>query len=434
MGHQPLRVPGLPIYVEQVVNGQGGSPVIGIKHSSQDRQEAVMFRQSLEADLTAWLQQKMPQRPSDHVLALCFRQLRIGEAPRASTRNLTPAIGTVAIDVFERLPDGYHFVRQIASHSSGGIESTYLPSYLLAQLLQRSLMQLADTDWTRPRQQPALSLAQLTAPVPAKASSRAAILRASAPRRGVYFSFEQFLTNRPDTTTRLSLDTLRSDAKGWEGTIRLQPTVYRSNGQRVGKHEVWGYSDGRQAYLRHNNSYRALTRQGDFFTFVGPAPHKEVITMSSPQPMGMGTGTTTVPAQGYFNNDNSSPPVAYALDMRSGLGLPYPRPGQPPRADTAFVYVYRPLGGQAEARSVLVDDREVGQLRPGQFLEVTCTGLTRPMRVSTGTPGGPALLFLPDAATANYLKLVSSSAISPWQYMLPRQGEAEVDALEKQRK
>ncbi|GAA4370856.1 hypothetical protein GCM10023185_45730 [Hymenobacter saemangeumensis] len=431
IAHQPLRVPGLPVYVEQVLNGQTGSPAIGVVHhkfyNSQNRQEAVMFRKSLEADLTEWLHRKMPQRPTDQVLALYIRHLHVGEKSANSTT------GSLTADVYLKLADGYHFVRQIAGHTeSQGIETTYTPSYLLALLVQRSLLQLAGTDWAKASQQPALTLTQLGTHVP-PSQPRPAVLRVAAPRRGVYFSFEQFLNNRPDTTAFLRPDTLASNASGWEGTIRLQPGIFQGNGQRAPKRDVWGYSDGRQAFVRQNNTYRALTRQGTFYTFVGPAPHEEQYTVTNMTPTGPVT-TTTGRGSLFGADDNSSPPILYALDMSSGLAVPYPTPGQPIRADTAYVYVYRPLGGPAEARIVWLNNREVGRLRPGEFLELTCIVAGRAVRLRTDLPGDPALLFLPDASSANYLKLLPGTARSPWRYMPPRAGEAEVDALEKLRR
>ena len=58
----------------------------------------------------------------------------------------------------------------------------------------------------------------------------------------------------------------------------------------------------------------------------------------------------------------------------------------------------------------------------------------RVLRLAVDTPAGPALLLVPDAAAANYVKLSDEATPTPWQWVPPRQGEAEVDALEKRGK
>lgn len=53
---------------------------------------------------------------------------------------------------------------------------------------------------------PARALDQLAADVPLR-TQLAPILRQARPRAGVYYSFEQFLANRPDTTAQVRFDT-----------------------------------------------------------------------------------------------------------------------------------------------------------------------------------------------------------------------------------
>ena len=53
---------------------------------------------------------------------------------------------------------------------------------------------------------------------------------------------------------------------------------------------------------------------------------------------------------------------------------------------------------------------------------------------AVGTPGGAALLLVPNAAAANYIRLGDDPVATPWQWMPRRQGEAKVDALDRLRK
>ncbi|WP_216726639.1 hypothetical protein [Hymenobacter siberiensis] len=72
----------------------------------------------------------------------------------------------------------------------------------------------------------------------------------------------------------------------------------------------------------------------------------------------------------------------------------------------------------------------MGQLQPGAFLELTWRHLGDIVRLSLNSPNGPTLLLGPSTTIANYVKLRSGAALTPWQVVPATQGEAEVDALE----
>ena len=438
MSNQTIDVPNRTFYVEQVLDGRPGKPVIGTAyHGLRNQQTVVLFRQGMESELTALLRQQLPSRPTDHSVVLCVRQFRVSEVVNGFTEQ---ANADVAADVYAHLPDGYHYVRSVADHTSErALETTARHSPNLALLLNRCLMQLANVDWEKARQRPARSLAQLATDHPPVAL-RPAILTVARPRAGVYHSFESFLANRPDTTVRLRLDTVRVNAVGWEGTTLLRASAHHADGKRVAAREVWGFSDGSHVYLRQRHPpygqsvYYPLARQHDFFTFIGPAPLNVAAMNQRALGHAVKPGGMTGKSAPNGSEDDSRQPVAYALDMRTGQTALLSIPGQSQRADTAFLYVYRPMGGPPEAQRLLLNDKEVGQLQPGQYLELACPHYGSPVRLSLGKVGGPTLMAVPNTAAANYVRLSANSALSPWQWMPTRQGEAEVDALEKQRK
>ncbi|MFD2720848.1 hypothetical protein ACFST9_19155 [Hymenobacter monticola] len=441
---QTLSLPARTLYVEQVVDGRAGRPAIGmIYRGMHDKQAPVLFRQSLEAELGAWLQQQLPKRPTDHAVVLCVRQLGVTETVRGTAKGAIASANLVA-DIYAHRPDGYHFVRTVADQASDrGIGDNGNHAQHLAAVLQSSLSQVLATDWARP--QPARSLAQLVADKP-QGMARPAILRAAAPRRGLYFSLGQFLANEPDTTAEMRIDTVGAHgvtmllepdmpsgkSSEWKGTTVLRGRMRTSQGDRIPAKEVWGFSDGRQAYFRQINYYRPLTRQGDFYTFVGAAP----LDVTAANRRAANNASRAAMASGYYDNGpdgNTGQPIVYSLDLRTGQAVPFPAPGQVVKRDTAFVYVYRPLGGAPEPQRVLLNDHQIGKLRPGESLEIPWPHFGRAMRIGMGTAGGPALLLAPSTTTATYIRLWPTSAFTPWQLMPARQGEAEVDALEKRR-
>jgi hypothetical protein len=203
---------------------------------------------------------------------------------------------------------------------------------------------------------------------------------------------------------------------------------------------IWGFCDGRQVFVKYNKLFYPLMRQGSFFTFVAEAPldqlHAEALAQSQARTamiggmVGAALARTNMP-------DHTAEPMAYGLDMATGAMGPFPALGTPLRTDTAYVYLYRPAQA-AEARpvGVLVDGRDVGVLRPGQYLEVPWTRFGKPMRLClNGVPvANPCQLLVPNAAQLNYLKIDSSRNGPAWQWMPPRQGAADLDELDKLRK
>ncbi|MDO7854283.1 hypothetical protein [Hymenobacter convexus] len=435
---QTILLPERDWYVAQVIDARPGQSAIGvINHGISNKQRAVLFEQGLVPELTAWLQQQAPRADPNHAVVLCVRQLRVGELVDGKSWGGTSSADLVA-DVYAAHPDGYHFVRNVADRiSAPGVSLDFEHSVRLATLLGNCLRQLAVVDWAAADKRPARTLAQLATDRPQAA--RPAIARVGAPRRGVYFTVDDFLANQPDTLTRLQLDTLRANtlaagsASEWRGTMVLKVHARSATGSRVPGREVWGFSDGRQAYVRQLNFYRPLTRQADCYTFVGAAP----IDMMAMNQRNKKLLENSLAGLGHFGgnmNDQTGQPMVYSLDLRTGLVAPFLTPGQPLRKDTAFVYVYRPASAPDAAQRVFLNDHEVGQLRPGEYLELPWPHLGRPMRLSMGTLGGPATLAVPSTATANYVKLLNASATSPWQWMPARQGEADVDALERRGK
>jgi hypothetical protein len=430
LSSQLIILPVRTMHVEQVLDGRAaGTTSVGMVYRGlQNRPALVEFRRGLGPEMTEWMQRRLPATAGDHAVVLCVRQLRVSEVMVPLGEQ---AKAELALDVYVHLPDGYHFVRRLSGHyQQPGLEATALHAPNVARVLQNCLQLLASAPWQLAAQQPALRLEQLATDKPATLALPP-VLRAALPAPGIYRTPAQFLANEPDTTLSLRTDTLHSRTPGWEGTTRVRPVGRTRQGSRVPLREVWGFSDGRQAYIRHGNAFRLLARQDDFYTFVSGAPLDVQVAQRR---------TSNTVMYGALGNlltsdadDMTGRPSVYALDVRTGQTGPFPLPGQATPMDTAFVYVYRPAGGATEARRLLVNNQEVGWLRPGEFLEVPCLYLGRAVRFSLDQPDGPALLVVPDARAANYVRLTTQPT-AYWEWMPARLGTADVDALEQLRK
>ncbi|NML65577.1 hypothetical protein HHL22_10205 [Hymenobacter sp. RP-2-7] len=447
----PMPLVDCPVAVEQVLDGRGQQAAIGFVYRGLgNKPAAVLFKRGLGPELTDYLHAQLATRAADHPVVLCLRQLRVSEE-LGSLREQANA--DLAADVYEHLPDGYHFVQSVGAHTSAhGLDLTSEHASHLAQLLAQCLNQLTQADWPAVTARPALPLAQLPADAPAslgpagRRSPGAAILR-EAPRRGIYHGFEQFLANRPDTTLAFQLDTLQLRHKSalatrkWLGVARVRP-LPTQRGTALPA-ELWGFSTGQQLFVRHHQHYFPLMRQGSFFTFVGEAPvdleyaHARAEAQGHAMMMAGAVGAGVAPVRA---TDHTAEPMAYAVDMRTGGLAPFPglNAGDPFRLDTAYVYVYRPAAptpGPAAVR-VLLNDQVAGSLGPGEYLELPWPAYARPLRLRLeGLPGpSPCQYLVPNARRRNYLRLTPTTPAQAWQWVAPAQGEADLDELDRLRK
>jgi hypothetical protein len=272
------------------------------------------------------------------------------------------------------------------------------------------------------------------------------------PRRGFYFRLDQFLTNRPDTFSTLVVDTIarrhqsRLAAVQWRQVARVRPLAAIAGHPGKLPADLWGFSDGQQAFVRYEKQFFPLVRQGNAFTFVGEAPVDQIHALAQAQRqtsagvIGGAIGGALVAATPGSIPDHTAEPMAYGLDLRTGAIGPYPGLHTTLRPDTAYVYVYQmpqtqPVGaGTAGSVGVVVEGREAGVLRPGKYLEVPWARFGKPLRMClTGLPlANACLLLVPNTSQLNYLKLDATNPRQLWQWVPAAQGAADLDELDKQ--
>jgi hypothetical protein len=259
----------------------------------------------------------------------------------------------------------------------------------------------------------------------------------------LYYCFDQFLANRPDTSQNFLLDTLRRRkysnrlaTEQWRHVARVQPLGRAS----ATLPDLWGFSDGQQVFVKYEKRFYPLMRQENFFTFVGEAPLDHFYQEAQGQAMGraglvagamgMALARTNVP-------DHTAEPMAYGLDMGTGAVGPCPSLRTPLRPDTAYVYIYRPAqAGGTETVQVLVNGHEIGALRAGQYLEVPWAHFGKPLQLClNGVAGDKSCQYVvPNASQLNYLKINPATETHAWQWMLPAKGSADLNDLDRRTK
>lgn len=442
--NQLLDVPLRAVVVAQVLDGRPGAPPLGIAYRGVGgKSAAIAFRQGLGSELTAFAQSQLPARPTDHAVVLCVRRLHLSETLGGTKEQ---AAADLTADVYERLPDGYHFVQPVAAQANTlGREVTYYHAAHLVQMLSQCLSQLTQADWSAAARRPARTLSQLPADVPAASGLRAAVLR-EVPRRGIYLRFDQFLANRPDTSVAFHLDTLKRHYRSplartlWLGVPRVRPQAARGTDPSAAFASMWGFCDGQRMYARYDKEFYPLMRQRNYFTFVGEAPVDQFHAAAKAEAqgraalmagiVGVGVARTNVP-------DHSGEPMAYSIDMSTGASNLYPGLKNSLHSDTAFVYIYRPAPAVgSNVVTVSVNGQEQGTLCAGQYLEVAWAKFGKPLRLClSGVVGALSCQYLvPNTGQINYLRINAPTATYPWQWMPAAQGSADLDELDKRSK
>ncbi|NVO32679.1 hypothetical protein [Hymenobacter lapidiphilus] len=450
VSRQTINLPSRTVHVEQVVDGRPGKPPIGMVYRGLDnRSKLIVFRRGLEAELTDLLRQQLPARPDDHAIVLCLRQLRVGEQLNGLTEK---ASADLAADVYEHLPDGYHFVRSVSAYTSArALETTSLHAEHVALLLQKCLEQLTTHNWAERTAGPALTLAQLPTDVPtisatATAGAGPAILR-EIPRPGVYYTFEQFLANTPAPELSASTDTVAFGFGPpqarllWLGIPRLRVKILNEKNQSQPTKQVWGFSDGRQLFVQHQKRFFPLHRHRNFFTFVGEAPpdvaYMQARATGSAAVVGglAGALLTSGMAAGI---DHSAEPMGYAVDMRTGAAGQFPNPllPAPHRTDTAYIYMYRYADTSTAPVSFSLDNQTVGPLPVREYLEIPWPDPGQMLRLCLELPGLPCQLIIPNPAGLNYLRVTANGGATKrpiCEWVSTQQGEADLNEIDRQR-
>jgi hypothetical protein len=194
---------------------------------------------------------------------------------------------------------------------------------------------------------------------------------------------------------------------------------------------IWGFSDGQSLFVRHEENFFPLQRQGRFFTTVGNAsPNTQSTRVAKTD--SEWSRSLLVPVATTLDV-----PVGYAVDMRSGQLERYPGLRAPTRPDTAYVYVYRPARAAGPPRvQVWLNGRQAGALRPGEYLELPWPYFATLFNLCLATDGGGSACqyLMPDVTRPNFLRVTLSPESPLWQWVPAAQGLADLDELDKHQK
>lgn len=364
---QTLAVPERNFYIASVVDARPQQANIGwVQRGLVNVRTPAALRNGLAPELTTFLQQQLPQRPTDQPLLLRVQQLAISEHTGTFSEQ---ALAQVTLDYLVQQADGYHLALSTTEAvESSGMEVTAQHPKNIAKALQQSLGRLATVQWEAVAG-PALTLEEVQNPHGALANETVdyPVLTATTPQPGIYRDFLQFRNDTPETTTVFVVDRKPRTSANWAGTSEILPyAVNIANGQRTALRNVWGFSDGQQIFVLHNRHYFPLERQGNGFGFTG-------YSLADPGAVGAASVVGGLVGAGIAAAATSGKPTPYVVDMRTGRISDAYTPVSRPQADTTHLIIYRRPGGSKESVAVSVNGQTVGELSGAAYLDVPWT-------------------------------------------------------------
>ncbi len=421
-----LDLPNRAVHVEQVLDGRPRRGSIGTVHRglSNIRQPADL-QPNVPQALTAWVQGQLPARPTDHPVVLVLRLLQLNESIGAFSEKSSI---DVAVDVYARLADGYHYVLSAAELvENKGLETTAQHPANLALALQRCLAQCQSVGWDKLPPQPARTLADLQQlGRPTVAALPYPALVDSVRPKGYYPTFLAFRNNQPVAEPALSTVATPRTAKGWEGTQEVAPVLATAAGPPAALRNAWGFSDGQQAYIWHNRHYLPLTRAGNTFRFVsftGPDPG----AVSTAGFLGGAVGGAIAAAA------TTGKPGDFTLDMVTGTVSPFAEGSGPAPADTALVYVYRRASSTPGPVQVLLNGKVVAELEAWQSVAIPYTDKVHEVSLCLQSAPGRCTAFIPTFGAASYVEIgrtVTDPAKPPLELVPVKKGVFDLRVLQ----
>lgn len=91
-------------------------------------------------------------------------------------------------------------------------------------------------------------------------------IKSETPQRGVYLLYSEFLANSPSITDSFYVRESPRTQAVWQGTVSVQPRYVEKN-KKVKK--VWGFSDGKQAYIFNELEFFPIEIEENDMVFYG---------------------------------------------------------------------------------------------------------------------------------------------------------------------
>lgn len=424
--------PAAPAYVARVLDARPYHTALGYTKASSELAQPLMFRDELTTAMQSYFTRFAPGQPQALPLVLRLTKLETDEETRyLSTAKVTATMEAV---LFAPQPDGtYRAVASFAQrlqHPISGGPGAALASHtanLAALFLKAAVVGADQAAWLAPG--PSYSLAQLAAVVPPTASPSLPV--PGAPRKpGFYYSWAEFSADTPGEPGMPEVEINPLAGSQWVGDADIKPYHLR-NGKRVLATDVWGFSDGEQAYIRQGRDFYQLRPHENDYIFFGRSG-TDALTHSTINVLGAASLLTTGV---YVRSTNPEHRALYRLSTTNGLisesesmGTTLSSGGERPTQ----LFVYRPRGAKGLPVRIRLSSGEAPQeLQAGDFLSFSPPiGATTTVYLIPATGPEIALPIIATSQHAIYLEC-QPAAPAPLRQVKEDTGAAAVTRLVK---
>ena len=256
------------------------------------------------------------------------------------------------------------------------------------------------------------------------------VLAASVqPHAGFYYSITEFWHNQPAEAELPFVESRPYLGTEWAGDYQVKPYHTTALGQREPATDAWGFSDGKEFYVRMGSDFYPLRRQGSGFVFYGstgtnPVLHSAVNAVAI---------ATIASGNGGVISTNPEHRVLYRLSLLTGvisMDQPAGANSSTPAVRPTHVFVYRPRSAKGPAvRIRLGEEQTIEELAAGDFLSFS-PGSDQPLRVYFVPASGPEtyLTVTPTSEAPTYLEC-QPKLKQPLHQVADKVGEAALNKL-----
>jgi hypothetical protein len=426
--------PGL-VYVARVVDARPQHTSIGwVGQSTSLLPVPATFRTKLSAVLQDFFTQYTPGQANAVPLVLRLTGLEVGEAPDATA-------GVVA-DFYASQPDSsYRLVAHFAQMvTQPGRAKSNIPAALGLLLMDAALHSRDQAHWLPAG--PSYPAAYVLASELHPAEVLPALAPDFRPRAGFYYTLEEFWRNQPSEPGTPDVEARPYLTTDWAGDLEVKPYRRTADGQRVLATNIWGFSDGKNFYLRLKRNFYKLERRGQGFIFYGrvgddPAFRAAVaakgnsgnsVLASAAAPMGS-YGSSGLFASAATPSLERRAQFSFSL-LTGSTSLDQGAIAPPLATRPTHLFVYRPRNAKGPAvRIRLAADQPAQELAAGDFLTFEPAS-DQPVQVYLVPATGPevSVVITPTAEVPTYLECRPAEA-TPLRQVKDDAGAAAVTRL-----
>ncbi len=249
------------------------------------------------------------------------------------------------------------------------------------------------------------------------------------PRAGFYYTLEEFWRNQPSEPGTPDVETRPYLTTDWAGALEVKPYRRTVDGKRVLATNIWGFSDGKDFYLRLKQNFYKLERRGQGFIFygrIGDDPAYRAAVAAN------GNSTNS----GLFASAAAPSPerrARFSFSLLTGsTSLDQGAIAPPLATRPTHLFVYRPRNAKGPAvRIRLAPDQPARELSAGELLTFEPAS-DQPVHVYLLPEAGPeaSLTITPTAELPTYLECRPATA-TPLRLVKDTEGAAAVTRLVK---